>query len=83
MKTIPISPRNGEVSQETVSGSPGKEFSGVREGLLAAGVTAWRNNVFASTQVGVYFRSPEGQIVDSGWNAASGRLLHGRIYLPK
>lgn len=32
------------------------------EELSAAGATAWRKNVFASTHVGVYFQSPEGLI---------------------
>jgi len=68
MQTITISPRNGEVSEKKGSGTPGDEFSGVMEGLLAAGVAAWRENVLGCTQGGVYFQSAEGQNVNSGLN---------------
>ncbi len=65
-KTILLSPRNGVVSEKMGSGNLGGEFSGVMEGLLAAGVTAGRKNELASAQGGVYFQLPEGQNVYSG-----------------
>ena len=66
MKTITISPRNGEVSEKTGSGSPGDEFSEFMEGLLAARVAAWRKNRLACTHVSVYFQPPGGQKTNSG-----------------
>lgn len=36
------------------------------EGLLAAGVAAWRENGFGCSQVRVYFQPLEGQNVNSG-----------------
>ena len=36
------------------------------EGLVAAGVTAWRNNGLDRSQMSVYFQAPEGQNVNSG-----------------
>jgi hypothetical protein len=48
------------------SGSPGDEFSGATEGLLAARMIAWRKNVLVYTRVGVYFQPLEGQNINSG-----------------
>jgi hypothetical protein len=76
MQTITISPRNGEVSEKKGSGTPGDEFSGVMEGLLAAGVAAWRENVLGCTQGGVYFQSAEGQNVNSGLRYCLGIMCH-------
>ena len=43
-KTIPISPRNGEVSEKAGSGSRGDRFSGLGKGWLGASETLWEKN---------------------------------------
>ena len=43
-KTIPISPRNGEVSEKAGSGCPGDGFSGLVKGWLGVGGTLGEKN---------------------------------------
>lgn len=67
---------------KTASGRPGEGFSGITEGLLTAGVSAWRKNVPASPQVGVYFQSPEGYLLDSGHSYSTADAVGRTINLP-
>jgi hypothetical protein len=64
------------------SGSPGEGFSAITEGLLTAGVSAWTKNVSASTRVGVYFQSPEGNLLDSGHSYSTARAVGRNVNLP-
>ena len=68
---IPISHRNGEVSEKAGSGCPGDEFLGLVKGWLGAGGTLWENNRARRARLGqtdVYLQPPEGYKTHSGFN---------------
>lgn len=77
-KTITVYPRNEEYLKKKGGRKPS---FGVLIGLgevLAAGVAAWTENVFACTQVGVHLQSLKGQIVNSGEENSAGET-HANI----
>ena len=66
---IPISHRNGEVSEKAGSGCPGDEFLGLVKGWLGAGGTLWEKNRARRARLGqtdVYLQPPEGYKTNSG-----------------
>ena len=69
---IPISHRNGEVSEKAGSGCPGDEFLGLVKGWLGAGGTLWEKNRARRARLGqtdVYLQPPEGYKTNSGFHS--------------